>query len=195
MRSPVRLLAVSLVIILALTGCTNFAHNEEQRGVLGTQFEVELERSEALVAITADEVHEISSAEYDSWGLANWERWYGSDFEGMRLYYADFSVEPQGAESAEFDAAELSWSSWAVATDEGRDIHAYFAWGQEIPCGDFTDGQAAAVSGGATEEACVFFIVPEDQEVTELHFTGVDTGRTRVGETRSIEAYVTWTVG
>jgi len=188
------LFAAVLAASLALTGCTNFAHNEEQRDVLGTPFEVELDESKATVSIAANEMHEITTAEFDAWGLASWERWYGSDFTGMRLYYAGFSVESAGDANTVIEARELGWGNWRLTTSEGRDIQAYFAWGQEVPCGDFTDEQAAAVADGRTEDACVFFIVPEDQEVTELHFAGVDTGRTRVGETRSLEAFVTWTI-
>jgi hypothetical protein len=175
-----------LILVLAWFFGDRDGRNESQREPLGTPLSVQLEFVKTDVTIAATEVRPVTAQEVADGGFERWERFYGVDLGGKRIWAVRFAVVRGG--DGEIDPFTLGASNWEVVTSAGERIHSAWPWGATLPCAPVERW----IDPGMT--SCAFFIVPDGDEVAEVQFTGVDRSSTTRRQIGPIERYVTWTV-
>lgn len=177
---------IALFVVLAWLASDKDGRNESQREPLGTPLSVKLEFAKTDVTIAATEVRPVTAQEFADGGFERWEKFYGADLSGTRVWVVSFAVVRGG--DGEIDPFAIGASNWSAVTSEGERILSAWPWGATLPC----EPADSWTDPGLT--SCAFFIVPDGDEVTEVQFTGVDRSSSSRRQIGPIERYVTWTI-
>jgi len=180
-------LAVIGILALAFVFGDKDGRQESQRAALGAPLTVELAFNAAEVTITPTLVRPVTDAEREAQGYRVFETFSEPDLEANRIWVAQYRVERVG--EGEIDPFIVGASRWRVLTSsDGERIHSSVTLRPDEPC----DGTVKFAEPSTT--LCAYFLVPADETVTELVFTGVDRSTSSRRTIGPIERYVTWTI-